>query len=202
MRSSKSLLFALGTLALLLSGCMAMCMHGMMPHTSAHQDRRDHQGNAPLVEEMRASEVSIVLEVPPLTAGEESILSVKIYDLRSRAPLAGAQVSFLIQQAEHPAAGSAGHAAHEIPARRAEEAAEKGIYQLKHVFAEAGVYQIAAEVWIDGEDQAASPLVIKATREVGHREHTGHSPGISPMAVLGGIGMALMMGVMMGGFLL
>jgi hypothetical protein len=173
----------------------------MMPHTSSPQDHQDHQGNVPIVEEMRAGEVSISLEIPPLTAGEESILSVKIRDLRSRAPLTGAQVSFLVQQAGHLAADSAGHAAHEIRGRRAEETAEKGTYQLKHVFAEAGMYRIAAEVRLSDRHEDVAPLVITATRKVGHEEHGGHSMGISSLGMLGGIGMALMMGVMMGGFL-
>jgi hypothetical protein len=49
---------------------------------------------------------------------------------------------------------------------------------------------------------AASSLTISATREVGHQEHAAPSLGFSPMGVLSGLGMVLMMAAMMGGFLL
>jgi hypothetical protein len=195
----KPSLFALGILAPLLSGCMAMGMHGTMHHGSSHQDHRERQSHAPLVEEMRAGQVSVVLEVPPLTAGEEAILSVKLSDSRHGTPLSGARVAFLIQQAGHP--GAPAHTAHEAFEYRTAEAGEKGTYQLKHVFAEAGVYEVTAQVWLSGTDETVSPLTIAATREVGREEHGGHSPGMWPVGMLGGVGMVLMMGVMMGGLL-
>lgn len=196
MKWSLSLFFILGTTTLSLSGCMAMGMHGMMQHGSSHQD---HPANTPVTAEIRTDAVSIVLEVPPLYAGEESIISVKIYALHSRIPQSGAQVTVLVQQAEHSAAGSAAHTAREMPVRRAEEAAEKGVYQLKYVFAEPGVYKVVAQIQLNGGDQAVPPLAVTATQEVGHRGHGGHPMDISSMVVLGGIGMVLMMAAMMGG---
>lgn len=200
MSRSGLLLFAVGALALLLSGCMAvgMGMHGMMGHDASHQDQ---SLNIPLIEEMHAGQVRIVLKTSPLTPGEEAILSVEISDLRSGAPLSGAQVIFAVQQVDHSPANAPAHLADDLSGRRAEEVAEKGIYQLRHVFTEPGVYKITAQVRLSGSDTAASPLIISATREVSHREHTTPSLGLSPMGVFSGLGMVLMMAAMMGGLL-
>lgn len=196
MKRPLSLFFTLGTSILSLGGCMTMGMHGMMQHGSSHQD---HPANTPVTAEIRTDEVSIVLEVPPLYAGEESIISVKIYALHSRIPQSGAQVTVLVQQAGHAAADPTVHTTHAPPVRRAEEAAEKGVYQLKYVFAEPGVYKVVAQIQLNGGDQAVPPLAVTTTQEVGHRGHGGYSMSISPMVVLGGIGMVLMMAAMMGG---
>lgn len=202
MSRSGLLLFAVGALALLLSGCMAvgmgMGMHGMMGHDASHQDQ---SLNIPLIEEMHAGQVRIALEISPLTPGEEAILSVEISDLQSGAPLSGAQVTFAVQQVGHSPASAPAHLADDLSGRRAEEVAEKGIYQLRHVFTEPGVYKITAQVRLSGSDTAASPLIISATREVGHREHATPSLGLSPRGVLSGLGMVLMMAAMMGGLL-
>lgn len=186
-----------GVATLSLGGCMAMGMHGMH-HGGTHQG---HQSQTAVVEELRAGEVTVALEVPPLAAGGESTLTVRIRRAQSGAPVSGARVVVAVQPLEPSTAGSAAHPHHAIPVLeyRAEEGAGKGTYQLKHPFADRGRYQVTARVWLDGQDQAALPLVLTASAEAVHQEAEGHSPmSLNSMGLAGGIGMMLMMSIMMG----
>lgn len=194
MKRHLSLFFILGTSILSLSGCMAMGMHGM-EHGSAHQGQ--HASKA-VFEEARLGDLAISLEVPPLPAGIESTLSVKVIHTSSGEPVSGAKVTVAISQLTP----LAGHHPATLFEGRAEEGTTRGVYSMKHVFAEQGPHDIVARIWVNGEDASGAPVRVAATQEVQRHDNATGRMDALPMGVLYGVGMVLMMTFVMGGFLL
>ncbi len=184
-------LLIVGILALALSGCM-MAMHGM-DHGSSHQ----MQGHARTIEkEIPEADARLSLDVPLISAGDEATLILTTSRIQDGTPITGAKVVFLVERMQQPGAE---HAEHHITAgaeREAEEIAGKGVYQLRYTFEEHGLYRITGRVWIDRGDASVTPLTIAVTQEASQRE--GHESGKSTtsMVVIGGIGMAVMMLIM------
>lgn len=200
MKRPLSLFFILGTSILSLSGCMAMGMHGMhgmhgMEHGAAHQEQ--HASKA-VVEVAHLGDVTLSLEVPPLSAGIESTLSVKVSHTTSGEPISGAKVTVAISQAMPPA----GHHPATLFEGRAEEGTARGVYSVKHAFAEQGPHDIVARVWVNGGDESGAPVTVAATQEVYQHTDSNGRMDAMPMGVLYGAGMALLMALMMGGRLL
>ncbi len=183
-------LLIVGILTLPLSGCM-MAMHG--DHGSSHQ----MQGQARTVEkEIPEKDARLSLDVPPISAGDESTLILTASRIQDGAPITGAKVSFLVERMQQPGAEHAEHHIATGAERDAEEIAGKGVYQLRYRFEEHGLYRITGRVWISGMDGSVTPMTIAVTQEAGQRE--GHETGKSTtsMVVIGGIGMAIMMLIM------
>ncbi len=180
--------FILGIFSLPLSGCM-MGMRGM-DHGSSHQ----MQGHAKTGEkEITETDARLSLDVPPVSTDKETTLVLTVSRIREGKPITGAKVIFLIERA-----GESGdvHAEHNFsPAveRPAEEIAGKGIYQLRYRFEEPGLYRITGEVWIDGLDASASPMTISVAQEAVVDERRNTADTTATMTVIGGIGMAIMM---------
>ena len=191
MKRYLSLFFILGTSILSLSGCMAMGMHGM-EHGSAHQEQ--HAGKS-VFEEARLGDLTLSLEVPPLSAGIESTLSVKVSRISNGEPVSGAKVTVAISQFTPPA----GHHSTTLFEGRAEEGTTRGIYSVKHAFAEQGSHDIVARVWVNGGDATVAPVTVAATQEVSQHTDSKGRMDAMPMGVLYGAGMALLMALMMGG---
>lgn len=194
MKRYLSLFFILGTSILSLSGCMAMGMCGM-EHGSAHQEQ--HASNA-VFEEAHLGDLTISLEVPPLPAGVESTLSVKVIHTSSGEPVSGAEVTIAISQLTPPA----GHHPATLFEGRAEEGTAKGIYSVKHAFSEQGLHEVVARVWVNGGDESAAPITVTANQEVYHHRDSNGRMDTMPMGIFYGAGMALLMALMMGGRLL
>lgn len=194
MKQTLSLFCILGTSILSLSGCMAMGMHGM-EHGSAHQEQ--HASKA-VFEEARLGDVTISLEVPPLPVGVESTLSVKVSHTASGEPMSGVKVTIAISHLTPPA----GHHPATLFEGRAEEGTTRGIYSVKHAFAEQGSHDIVARIWVNGGDASAAPVTVTATQEVYHHRDSNGRMDAMPMGALYGAGMALLMALMMGGRLL
>jgi hypothetical protein len=179
-------LFILGILSLPLSGCM-MWMPGM-DHGSSHQTPE----RAKTAEkEIPEKDARLTLDVPPLTAGEEATLVLTAGRIRNGAPLTGATVTFLIERLRQP---EAGHADYDVAAsdeRTAEELAGKGVYKVRYKFGEQGLYRIAALARIESGVQ--TPLKIAIVKDVGTREGRDNEASVTPWMIIGGIGMAAMM---------
>lgn len=184
-------LLIVGILALPLSGCM-MAMHGM-DHGPSHQ----RQGHARTIEkEIPEKDARLTLDVPPISTGDEATLVLSASRIQDGTPITGAKVVFLVERLQEPGTE---HAEHHVTAgaeSQAEEIAGKGKYQLRYRFGEHGLYRITGKVWTDGGDASPTPLVIAVTQEVNQGE--GHETGKSTtsIVVIGGIGMAIMMLIM------
>lgn len=197
MKRPSSLFGILGISVWSLSGCMAMGMCEMQ-HGSSHQAQ--HAGETVLAE-VRRGEVIVALEVPPLSAGIESTLSVKVSRADHGEPVSGAKVTVAISQLTSPSADPAGHHPPTPLERRAEEGGEKGVYSVQYAFAAHGLHEIVARVWVEGGDESAAPVTVAATREVHRQQGAKGRMDLVPMGVLYGAGMGLLMALMMGRFL-
>jgi len=77
--------------------------------------------------------------------------------------------------------------------REAEEIAGKGIYQVRYKFVEQGLYRITAHARIETKEAIPAPLKIAIVQDVGRREGHENEESVTPWMVVGGIGMAVMM---------
>ncbi len=79
--------------------------------------------------------------------------------------------------------------------REAHEIAGKGVYQLRYHVHEGGIYKITARLRMEGSAEAAAPLSVSLTQETdrhGNHDETSRNTWM----VIGGIGMAAMMAIM------
>ncbi len=149
------------------------------------------------VKELYDSNVRITLEVPPLMVSEASTFFVRINETRSGNPVSGSKVTFKIRQIDRLSSKHVDHHVVIIPEQEAQEVADNGVYQGKYLVEEQGFFEIVVKVWLSGEDEHTSPLVITATQEVGPIGNLMDRKGNTLLMVLGGIGMALMMAFIM-----
>lgn len=191
MRLSAFLFIMLAIFILPLNGCM-MWMHGMERDASSQKQ----QPAKTVVKEFAEKDVSLSLDVPLLTLRDEAILVLRAGYVQSGAPISGAKVSFIVEQIERPGKEHAGHHIKAAAEREAKEIEGKGVYQLKHKFEEHGLYRITARVWIGEKEGAAAPLTITITQEADRQEGHSGKKSITPWVVIGGIGMAVMMVLM------
>ena len=191
MRLYTLLFLMFGIILLPLSGCM-MWMHGM-EHDASSQKQ---QPAKTVVKEFAEKDVSLSLETPPFSMGEEATLVLRVSHIQNGTPISGAKVTFVVEYREQPGKEHAEHPVTAAAEREAEENAGKGIYQLRHKIEEHGLYRITARVWIGEKEGAAAPLTITLTQEVGQHEGHGAKKSITPWVVIGGIGMVAMMAIM------
>ena len=179
-----------GFFVLLLSGCgYMMAMHGM-DHGYVLQKK---QPVRTVVKEFAEKDVTLSFDVPPLSIGEEVTIVLRGTRTQSGAPISGAKVSFLIEQIEQAGGEHVEHHAKTTAEREADKITEKGIYLLKYRFEEHGMYRITARVWISEKEGAEMPLTIVFTQNVDRHEGHGTGKSVTPWVVIGGIGMAVMM---------
>jgi hypothetical protein len=172
-------------LILPLGGCM-MGMHGM-DHGPAHQRYAKS-----IEKEFTARDVTLTLDVPPLVIGESATLVLRAYHIQRGTPVSGAKVTYRIEKSggEHPE----NHVS-ATQEREADEIAGKGLYQLRYRVDEGGLYKITARLWMEGKDEAAPPLSVSMTQETdrhGNHDETTRNTWM----IIGGIGMAAMMAIM------
>jgi hypothetical protein len=171
---------------------MMMGMHGMGGSSANPNQMPDKT----FVKEFIDSNVRITLEVPPLMVRKVSTFSLRINEIRNGNPVSGSKVTFMIRHIDRLSSKQADQHVVIIPEQEVQEVADNGLYQGKYLVEEQGVFEIVVKVWLSGEDTHTSPLVITATQEVGHIGNLMDRKDKTLLIVLGGIGMALMMGFM------
>ena len=187
------LLCVIGLSILSLNGCMMMGMRGM---DGSYYYPNQGPGRT-VVKEFIDSNVRITLEVPPLRVRMVSTFSVQINETRSGNPVSGSKVTFIIRQIDRHSSKRADHQVVIIPEQEAREVDDNGVYLGKFLVEEQGVFEIVAKVWLSGEDTHNSPLVINATQEVGYIGNLMDRRSQTVLMVLGGIGMAGIMALIM-----
>ncbi len=166
-----------------------MWMHGMDHGPSHHMP-----GRAKTIEkEIPEKDARLTLDVPSLSAGEEATLVLTIGRIRNGAPLTGASVVFLIERLRQPAAGHADFDMVTSEEHKAEEIADKGVYEVRYKFEEQGLYRITAQARIEAKEGVPASLKIAIVQDVGGREGHDNEASVMPWMVVGGIGMAVMM---------
>ena len=169
---------SVGMMALSLSGCM-IGMHG------PDSDPARHMGplTKTVVREFEKEGVSVALEVPSQRMHGISPLTVKVNETATGKPISGAKVNASIRRVEAPSAPTE---------RDASETSEKGMYKFDYVFETSGLYEFTVKVWI-GEDRSGPPLILSATEEIYSQGGAMMNSSTAPWVILGGIGMALIM---------
>ena len=188
MKRCLLLLFLFGITAVPLSGCM-MWMPGT-GHGSTHQ----MPVRAKTIEkEIPEKDARLTVDVPPLTAGEEATLVLTASRIQNGTPLTGAMVNFLFERVRRTAAEHADYDVMTSEECEAEELAGKGIYQVRYKFGEQGLYRITAQARIEAKEGVQAPLKIAIVQDVGRHEGHDNEASVTPWMVVGGIGMAVMM---------
>ncbi len=183
-------LLIIGILTLPLSGCMA-AMHGTN-QGSSHQ----MQGHARTIEkEIPETDTRLSLDVPPISTGDEATLILTASRIQDGTPITGAKVVFHVERMQPPVSEHAEHHIISGAEREAEEIDGKGMYKSRYRFEEHGLYRITGRVWID-KDESATPLTISVTQEAALSEGRHTDDSTVAMTIIGGIGMALMMLIM------
>lgn len=169
---------SIGMMVLSLSGCM-IGMHG------SDSDPARHMGplTKTVVREFEKEGVSVTLEVPSQRMHGISTLTVKVDETATGKPISGAKVIASIGRVEAPSAPTE---------RDASERSEKGMYKFDYAFETSGLYEFTVKVWI-GEDRSGPPLILSATEEIYSQGGAMMNSSTAPWVILGGIGMALMM---------
>lgn len=175
------------TTALMLNGCL-MWMHGM-EHDA---DMPKQQPAKTAVKEFAEKDVTLSLDVPPLAVGQEAALVAQVSRVQREATIPGAQVTFVIEREAQPGEGRAGRLFTIIAEREAGEIAEKGAHQLRYTFEEPGLYRITARVWT-GEKARAEPLAISIIQDAQRQEGHKAEGSTTPLVIIGGVVMAVMM---------
>lgn len=181
-------LLIVGILALPLSGCM-MAMPGM-GHGPSHQTLEPAKT---IEKEIPEKDARLTLDVPPLFTGEEATLVLTVSRTKNNAPLTGATVTFLIERLRQPEAGYADYDVVTSDERAAAEIADKDIYQVRYKFEEQGLHRITALTRIEAKEYVQAPLKIAIVQDVGRREGHDSEASVTPWMLVGGIGMAVMM---------
>ncbi|TAK05767.1 MAG: hypothetical protein EPO39_10590 [Candidatus Manganitrophaceae bacterium] len=177
-----SLFLAIGFLPL--NGCMAG-MHGMGDDSNAPADRAKRVNK-----EFHEKGLVVSVKIPDLLKGWESTFTIKIREIASEAPVTGAKVAVFFRRVGRPVGEEGG-----LMERQAREIHERGLYQLRQTFEEAGSYEITFNVW-PGGDQTGSPLTLSAVEEVAPPVAVRDRPSMTSFYVAGGA-MVVMMVLLM-----
>lgn len=174
-----------GGAALILNGCM-MWMHGDM----AGHDEHPAGAGTTLIKEVRQNDVKMTAEIPPLWAGREAALSLKVEDLSSGRPLSGAEVDVLAQRKDEAGMLKSVQGS-------AREGAASGVYVFRQTFVEPGWYEFFFTV----KKMPGPGMSLTAQKEVLQApglDEAGHSGGRSTtLYMIGGAMMVVMMLVFM-----
>ena len=173
-------------------------MYPMMHRSQAHGHARAPGPRT--MKEVRSHNLAVTLEVPPLFTGQEETLTVRVSELASSAPVGGASVSVLVGWLDPRSGGRAVEELASTTSLQATEGSEKGVYRATHRFENQGANQILAEVRAREPQPGEPPIVVDvAVRPiVFDGRPMGGARSAMPMLVLGGLAMAVMMGLMLG----
>ena len=194
----RTRIVALGVTLLVLPFLGACVMHsfGQGARADMHGSPAADRQTTTLVKEVQRDDVTVTLEVPPLRAGKESELLVKVRGSGSNAPIRGARVSIAVVplqvgDAHEPSRG--GRTVTILP----KEGSHPGVYVASHTFEKVGSYEIVAEVHAGFESGYHTPLVVAARQDVFSGMDTMSRRVRAPLFVLGALGMLVMMGAFM-----
>lgn len=178
-----SLFLAIGFLPL--NGCMAG-MHGMGDDSNAPADRAKT-----VTKEFHEKGLFVSIEIPDLLKGQESTFTIQIREIASEAPVTGAKVAVFFRRVGRPVGEEGG-----LMERQAREIHERGLYQLRQTFEEAGSYEITLNVW-PGGDQTGPPLILSVVEEVAPPVAMRDRLSMTSLYVAGGAAMGVMMVLLM-----
>lgn len=181
-----SLFIAIGFFPL--NGCM-VGMHGM-GDDSMRQERPADRAKT-VGKEFREEGLAISVEIPDLVKGRESTFTIQIREIASEAPVTGAKVAVFFRRVGRPVEEEGA-----LIERKAREIHERGLYQLKQTFEEAGSYEITFNVW-PGGDQTEPPPTLSSVEEVAPPLPLRHRPSRTSLYVAGGAAMVVMMVLLM-----
>lgn len=172
----------IGAQALASSGCAAG-MHGWMHGESHHAPGPART----VVAEFQTVALAVTLELPQVAVGEPAPIVVRVRGIPEDTPITGARVDLTIRRTA--GLSSVGGDA----AAQAVEEVSGGVFRLEQTFATAGVYEIAVRVTTSEAPAGASPLQISVSMEVSERPAPDQQVRMTPLVVVAGLGMALMM---------
>ena len=150
---------------LLAGGLLALSLGGCMMAVRGAGGTVEEQTGKTLVREIDSKDLSLTLEAPPLSAGREARLILKLARLNEAIPVTGAVVTFIIERE-----GPTGEFTI-VAQQEAEEIVNKGLYQLHYKFKEPGRYKITAGALAEGEE-AAQAQTVSLTQEIGKTKKT------------------------------
>lgn len=198
MRKISILLAVLGGITLMLSGCAMMDMHGAGNH-ARHTGSVGLIGET-LVKEFQRDPVRIIVEIPPLWAGEAAILTARIEDLSGKPSMADVSLGVAIQKLQKEAGNQPDPSPHEGwagAAYKATQTVEHGVYTFSQIFPEEGLYQITFRMAAIQDSANTSPMLLTVTKKVAPAkapagDKTGKMNTVT-MTILGVAFMAVMM---------
>lgn len=207
---------ALLSSTLFLSSCMHM---GMMGTHGGHQIG-EHQtaSETSLEKEVVIGDIKATAFFPPLTLGKETLIELRLSNLRSGLPVSSAAVSFHAMYL-HRVGGSGEHGAHMAHGEKdsllarpdadhavsfeqeVEESPQRGLYSVAFTPSQSGEHRLMFHVTAIGGNRLEPELVIEVTRSVASPQpsHGGmmHGTGsTSEYLIIGGALMGAMMIVM------
>jgi hypothetical protein len=148
------------TVRFLITGLLALNLGGCMMAVRGVSGSGDEQTAKTLIREIDSKDLSLILEVPPLSAGTQVRLTTKLARLQDSVPVTGAAVTFRIER-EKP-----GGIVEKLTEQEAEEIVGKGLYQLHYKFKEPGRYKLTTSAVTPGET-AAQAQSVSLTQEIG-----------------------------------
>lgn len=181
-----SLFIAIGFFPL--NGCM-VGMHGM-GDDSMWQERPADRAKT-VIKEFHEKGLAVSVEIPGLLKGRESTFTIQVRKIASGAPVLGAKVAVLFRRV-----GRSDEEGGALIERRAREIHERGLYQLKQTFEEAGSYEITFNVW-PGGDETGPPLTFSVVEEVAPPVAMRDRSAMTSLYVAGDAAMVVMMVLLM-----
>ena len=171
-----------------LNGCM-VGMHGM-GDDSMRQERPADRAKT-VIKEFHEKGLTVSVEIPGLLKGRESTFTIQVRKIASETPVTGEKVAVFFRRVGRPVGEEGG-----LVERRAREIHERGLYQLRQTFEEAGSYEITFNVW-PGGDEPGSPLTLSVVEEVAPPVAMRDRPSMTSLYVAGGAAMVVMMVLLM-----
>lgn len=187
-----------------LLGCILLAiplLGGCFMHSFGQGARADMHGRpavdrqvTTLVKEVQGDDVTATLEIPPLRAGKESELIVRVRDSGDGEPIRGARVSIAVMSLRgtgdpEPGGGTVTY--------HAEASSHAGVYVASHRFEQIGSYEIMAEIHAGAESTYQPMLVVSARQDAFSEMGSVSRKMRTPLFVLGAAGMLVMMGFFM-----
>jgi hypothetical protein len=188
----RSLVATTAIVLALLSGCMMMGMHGSSNAGHGGSNHTDPTGNA-VIKEIQTNDARLIITIPRLLENRESALMVRILDVKSGHPRPGSSVIFTINEPPNATLHTS-DSRHSPPEYKATELADEGVYRLSYTPRTPGLTEVTAKIWLT-QDDTTDPLLFTTAVHVSQSDSKASS--LTPMAILGGAGMLVMMALMM-----
>ena len=190
------------------------CMHvGMMGTGDDHHVGAGHEmtSDSVLEKEVVMGEMRATAVFPPLELGTDAVLTLRLMDARTGAPISGAQVYFHVQHVHHV---NQHDAAAESPSQMKEqehdgdtnqevpESTTPGVYTIPFGSSHAGEYTLIFTVTAIGDRMLEPEMRLEAIRTVSGESNEHHASmmggsNTTTFLIIGGVVMGAMMVVML-----